>query len=548
MKLVFASVHCNHSPQAFPLAAATLAAQIFSQIKVQLIDLYLDDPPSPSVEFILENAPDILGFSVYLWNVERVKELAARIHDRAPEILLIAGGPEITADPDTFDPDNVFTALFSGEGEVTLKRFLVSLQNKKTDRGTISRKIFTQSVPLDVSTLSSPFLEGITNISRYNGILWELSRGCIFNCSFCFESRGIRKVRDFPFERIEKELNIFIEKGVSQIFVLDPTFNLDPERAKKLLRLFSKKAAHIHFTFEIRSEFLDREMAELFALLTCSVQIGLQSIHKNVLKKIHRYFNRDDFYHKILLLHEAGVVYGFDLIYGLPGDSYRGFCESLDYALSLRPNHLDIFPLAVLKGTELYDTAEEYGLSWKKEKPYTVCHTPHFSRTDMVKAEKLASACTFFYNKGEAVPWFSLFLEALDTSPSSLLTEFTEYLEKKGQAASPSETISLLERADILADFMNKQFAKKSLKKEGLISSDIIRWFAGVSSLNSTEEETSLFLDFTFNIEELVKNITMGIDTIEEITFFTTMAPCQGELYKTGGEVFTRIIETYNHL
>ncbi len=542
MRLSLVSIHCNRSPEAFPLAAAVLAAQLQHEIVPSLLDLYLDESLETSCRRILETAPEVLGFSVYLWNCDVVKEVAGEIHRRAPHIVLIAGGPEITAAGEVFDPEGIFTALFAGEGEKNLLSFLTAADEPPSGR------LFKQLSPLDVSALASPFLRGTVDVSRYDGILWELSRGCVFNCSFCFESRGIRQVRAFPLNQLKKELDHFVDHHVSQIFVLDPTFNLNPDRAKKLLRIFKERAPEIHFSFEVRSEFLDTEMADLFASLTCSVQLGLQSIHPHVLSAVNRQFNKDDFYEKVLLLHEAGAVYGFDLIYGLPEDTFTGFCESVDFALSLRPNHLDLFPLAVLKGTELYGSAEKYKLTYRTTNPYTVLHTPRFPDTDMEKAGNLAQACAVFYNRGEAVPWFALILEALGEAPSTFLMAFARYLVSEGIREDDSSRLSLMEVTELQTRFVYSRFAGQSMEREGLAASDIIQWFNGVSYLKSCEERSSLVMDFTCNIETIAEYIEIGIDSLEELTFFTEQSPCRGELYKAEGEVFTRIIESGSNM
>ena len=82
------------------------------------------------------------------------------------------------------------------------------------------------------------------------------------------------------------------------------------------------------------------------------------------LKYLHRSFDRERFDHVCRLLNQYGITYGIDLIYALPGDSHETFVASLDYALSQRPNQLDIFPLSVLPGTELYRITS-----------YNVCYT-----------------------------------------------------------------------------------------------------------------------------------------------------------------------------
>lgn len=554
MKLVLVSIHIDKTPQAFPLAGAMLAANINTTVDTSLIDLYLEDSLSFSVESILNGNPDIIGFSVYLWNVERVFALAENIKEIQPGISIIAGGPEVTADAFNFDHKGLFNNLFSGEGENILKDYLEIVLSRKT-----APKLFDQTTALDVTSLSSPFLKRTIDITGYDGILWELSRGCIFNCSFCFESRGIRKVRNFPLKRIEKELKLFADSGIKQIFVLDPTFNLDPERAKEILRMIIKTAPDIHFTFEIRSEFLDRETAELFASITCSIQLGLQSARPEVLKNVNRNLNRKDFYEKILLLHEEGVIYGFDLIYGLPGDTYAGFCESLDFALSLHPNHLDIFPLAVLKGTELYDTAEKFEIKYRNSDPYTVLSTPGFGDRDMQKAADLAKACDIFYNNGESVPWFTMILDSLQIKSSVFLEKFVEFLKEKNYSALKSDEFIFPVIIEIQTEFILQLFETYNMKKEGNAAADCINWFNSCSIVRHSDENRMertirinykdytyhnnfIIRNFRFNIEQFISHLEMNIQDLTEIAHFTENTPCTALIFPQEGDVFTVII------
>jgi coproporphyrinogen III oxidase-like Fe-S oxidoreductase len=157
--------------------------------------------------------------------------------------------------------------------------------------------------------------------------------------------------------------------------------------------LIQSKAPDIHFTFEVRTEFLDEEMAELFASVSCGLQIGLQSTNITALAEINRRFDSNAYSKKIKLLNEYGVIFGLDLIFGLPKDSFSDFCKSLDYAINLQPNNLDIFQLAVLPGTVLYDYMEKENIRFMKEPPYLVQETHSFSEKDLLKANNLKKAC-----------------------------------------------------------------------------------------------------------------------------------------------------------
>ena len=146
-----------------------------------------------------------------------------------------------------------------------------------------------------------------------------------------------------------------------------------------LKELIRQKAPNTFFHFECRAELLNPELVAAFSRISCSLQIGLQSARPEVLKLVARSINRKEFAGKIALLNNAGIIFGFDLIYGLPGDNLAGFKESIDYALSLYPNSLEIFRLSVLPGTTLFDQRQELGLVSPTEPPYLVESTPQFS-------------------------------------------------------------------------------------------------------------------------------------------------------------------------
>lgn len=50
------------------------------------------------VEAILAREPWLVGFSCYLWNVERTLWIAGRLKEARPELKIVVGGPEITVD------------------------------------------------------------------------------------------------------------------------------------------------------------------------------------------------------------------------------------------------------------------------------------------------------------------------------------------------------------------------------------------------------------------------------------------------------------------
>lgn len=409
--VIFTTLLIEKSPQALPLGAACCASAVKHNLltkdicKVQLFPFCKEDnefkkhsqTEDSAAQYIaaklLELSPKIVAFSVYVWN-RIILEKAASIL-RQKDILTIAGGPEITAHPEVFTS---FDSVITGEGEHKVPAVIYKLlKGGQTFSDSESQQGQSQDTNLD--DLQSPYLDGTLDPSLYEGALWELARGCPFKCSYCYESKGGKTVRLFPMERIEKELDLFAKKKIPQVFVLDPTYNANKKRALDLLNLIAKKTPDTFYYFEARAEFLDRQMAQAFTKIPCALQIGLQTADEQVARLVNRPFNRKIFQKNIGFLNEAGVVFGLDVIYGLPGDSLRGYKNSIDFAINLYPNNLELFCLSVLPGTDLYDRANELHLNYETEPPYHIINTDRFSKADIETASHIATACSFFITK-----------------------------------------------------------------------------------------------------------------------------------------------------
>lgn len=582
MKVFLVAIHPYPSPQAVPLANALLmgflAADegLSARVEVELCDFFADVDAAGCAAALLAANPDVVGFSTYLWNRESCQKIAAALRRQKPDLVLFAGGPEPTADPERMLIEGAFDFLVLGEGELTFVEVMGRLCAGKTVAGVAGVACRTEQTvvtsyrkPVEcLDMIPSPYLAGLLPTSRYPGVLWQLSRGCDFACSFCYDQKGVQGVRRFSLERLTGELDWFVRNRVTQVFVLDSTFNRDMKRAKEILRLIGKVAPHIHFHFEVRSEFIDPEMARQFAQINCSLQIGLQSADPRVLQGVRRIFNPDDFVAKAGQLNQAGAIFGFDLIYGLPGDSLQGFEKSLDFALALYPNHLDIFPLAVLPGTDLAGRADQLGLDSLSDPPYTLRSTPTFSAADMGAAARLALACDIFYSRGKAVAWFNSVLAPLHSTPAAFLEGFGRWLAERhagtvAEADFSDEQIWQMQR-DYLAQLATGRRFKKLLPA-ALDQVDYHYHFAAALMASQPELPTDRELERAdllaarfsrapgarlaiFNYE-IVDLLEAGEVDLREFTSCFALSGSWAVIYPRGGEVFTEsLIEPYFRL
>jgi len=504
--------------------------ELSSLIDVRLADFSLEESELEGLSVseagtvlsrrIASDAPRFVGFSVYVWNRLVFEDTARKLRELVPGIVVFAGGPEITASPSSFT--NSFDYLVCGEGEdgtLSLMRALIG--NAAVPEFVTSRTRFPSG---DCAALTSPWLDGTADsclaAKECHGALWELARGCPYSCAYCYESKGEKKVREIPLARLEKELEHFVKTGIERVFVLDPTYNANRDRAISLLRLIEKKAGEIHFNFEVRAEQLDREMIQAFAKIPCSLQIGLQSTNQEALKLVNRPCDISLFTKKIGLLNDAGVVFGLDLMYGLPGDTLSSFRSSLDFAVGLYPNNLEIFRLAVLPGTALADRAESLSLKYSAAPPYLVESTPKFPQADLERAGNLARACDVFYTQGRAVTWFLAALHPLKLKASQFLQDFARYLDDPVAqdrfvflTALKEGSIIELEQSDaesLQIDFLKIKYSEKDKGYLFPALCDTIRLNGALTRALAEGEETEL--DLTYHPDDLLSPDAMDLE------------------------------------
>ncbi len=552
-KLICSTLLIEKSPQALPLGAACIASAVKNapetkdKFSAELIDFCRESPEIEEVygkigpggekdsgdkacgiyiaEKLLEKKPDFVCLSIYVWNHVILETAAKEIKKQSPATILIGGGPEVTADPFVFEGFD-YTTAGAGEGATVQLLEKIADRNllvKNSDGSAVDFNIpgiyaaggkasgkapggnqtaplagekqpLVRTIPCNPEVLSSPYLDGTIDVSKYGGALWELARGCPFKCSYCYESKGEKKVTYFPMDRLEKEIELFARKNISQVFVLDPTYNASKERAVKMLKIIEKKAPGMFFYFEARAEFIDRELAKAFSRVPCALQIGLQSADENVLKNVHRTLDKKKFIKNIGFLNEEGVTFGFDLIFGLPGDTLKGFRNSIDFAISLYPNNLELFCLSVLPGTDLYDSAKGFGLEWEKTPPYHVLKTPEFPEKDLARAAVLARATNLFYTQGRAVPWFNSVIRPLKMKPSQFFTEFADFMVSEKQdlpsincdVTEKSRKITLLQKKFVTKLYRLKHLDRLIPAAEDLIT---INGALGLCTFDGTESE-----------------------------------------------------------
>jgi len=367
-----------------PLGAAYLkqAAGILPEVQVdilpQSIASYLGD--AALIDIILARKPDIVGFTVYCWNLERSLYFAKKIKE-SYAAQIIFGGPEITADNPLIDSRHVDFYVY-GEGEAV---FLKLLQDqtfwKKRNAAEPAGAIFRKS--------PSPYLQNVLEPEIENVMLLETQRGCPYRCGYCYYNKSNAGLSFADEDYLLQGVKWALDYDVKELYLLDPSLNVRPG-LKDLLKKISliNKGRRLEIISEIRAEAIDAEMADLFAAAGFSwFEIGLQSTNSRALEIMNRPTDIKRFAQGAKLVKERGIVPAIDLIVGLPGDDLQGFSRSVAFvAQNNLQDDIQVFPLSVLPGTDFRLNSNKLGLRFNKSPPYTLIESSEFSNEDMLLA------------------------------------------------------------------------------------------------------------------------------------------------------------------
>lgn len=212
-----------------------------------------------------------------------------------------------------------------------------------------------------------------------------------------------------------------------------------------------------NFHFEIAADLLDEEELELIGIMRpglIQLEIGVQSTNPRTIREIHRVMDLERL-KKVVARINAGhnVHQHLDLIAGLPWEDYSSFHRSFNEVYAMEPEQLQLGFLKVLKGSFMYEQAENYGLVYRDKPPYEVLSTKWLSYDDVLKLKGIENMVEVYYNSGQFTRTLK-YLEDWWKDAFVLYEQLADYYEQRGLTGLNH---SRLARYEILHDFVEER-------------------------------------------------------------------------------------------
>lgn len=442
-------------------------------------------------DIIFEN-PNVILFSVYIWNIEFTLKVIQEIKKILPKVFIGVGGPEVSYRAEEILQENKFIdCVISGEGEISTCELLNNL-NKNFDLeknefnsfdfnidGIYFRnKNFTPRNPiqnLDELFFAYPQLKNSINDKTENSIqeenldvnnrifYYESSRGCPFRCSYCLSSID-KSVRNRSLEKVFEDLKIFLDAKVKLIKFVDRTFNLNEDRTIAIWNFIKENHNGITmFHFEIAAQQLSEKMLQTiknFPKGIMQFEIGIQSTNEKTLDAIGRPANLPKLVEKIKQIPKT-IHSHLDLIAGLPHESICEFKNSFDFVIKLKPDMLQLGFLKILSGTQMETFAKENDYQFSATPPYEVLSTPYISYFDLQFLKDVEEVLDIFYNSNNFEFTFNYIFslqEKFDFSIFEILSSIVNYFREINIFETPQKTNVFFK---LFLDFINSNHFEK---------------------------------------------------------------------------------------
>ncbi len=329
-----------------------------------------------------QGEPELVCFSLYLWNLERSLHVARTIALLSPRTRLVAGGPEVVAGTKLFE-SSPFHSLIEGEGELA---FCELLEDQKRGRPLARR--YSAKKKVDLMELPNPYLAGSLKFEADRPVHLETVRGCPAKCGYCYYGKNYGEVRSFPRDDAYRVIEQAGKAGVRELYLMDPSFQATEGLADRLLSFAKANTTGMQVHAELRLESVTEETGRLYAAAgIASVEVGLQSINPKALEAIHRGWDRKAFEHGADIMLKSHIVVKTGLILGLPFDGYEEIISTFDFlGMQGLGQEAEVYPLSVLPGTEIREREKEWGITRMEGPPYWVTSTDWISEDDIVEA------------------------------------------------------------------------------------------------------------------------------------------------------------------
>lgn len=332
------------------------------------------------IERLKQESPDLVGIPLFSSTLAEADSLIRRIKQEIPSCCILMGGPHPTVRGEEVLKD--FPScdfVLRGESEKSIVELVNTLEEGRSVQNvhglsyrekTAIRHNADAGYEKELDRIAMP-ARHLLKTAYAKQTYWRIghrgttdvmitSRGCPYNCNFCF--RISKKYRTRSPENILEELSAIRSMGTRSVHVMDDLFVWNKPRFLRIVQMIKDRNLDMEMKVRARVNFIDEEM--LSAMKEAGVRgvvFGVESGSQKMLDMMNKRTTVEMNESAIRLTKKAGLQCYVDLFLGYPGETPETIKETERLLLRAKPTAVNIAVMYPLPGTVVYEEAKRNG-------------------------------------------------------------------------------------------------------------------------------------------------------------------------------------------
>ncbi len=336
-----------------------------------IVEFTIHQRPIDIAEQLLNQQAKVIGFGVYIWNVEEITKTISIIKRVSPEVIIVVGGPEVSYEQQQQEVCQLSDYVIAGGADMSFRELCQQLLNGKrpVDK-------FVPQLPVNLTELKFPYYLYTDEDVAHRIIYVEASRGCPFKCEFCLSALD-KTAWPFDLDEFLGKIETLYNRGVRHFKFVDRTFNLKIDSSIRILEFFlARMDDELFLHFELIPDHLPERLKEVivrFPPHSLQFEIGVQTFNPDTQGLISRKQDESKTEQNLRWIREhTNAHIHADLIIGLPGENVNSFASGFNRLVKLDPHEIQVGILKRLRGSPLIRHVDNFQLRFNDSPPYNI--------------------------------------------------------------------------------------------------------------------------------------------------------------------------------
>ena len=191
--------------------------------------------------------------------------------------------------------------------------------------------------------------------------LFEMSRGCASECTFCLLDTYGNGVRKQSVDRLTREIEVAVTQfGVRTAYFIDLEFTVLRKQVMELCDWLIERKLPLTWCCQTRFDLVDAEVLEKMKRAGCTlIHFGVEAGSDRMLSKVNKGITMDAIRRGMALTKESGIRSACFFMIGFPESTQEDMVDIEEFAKELAPDYPLFHIAAPYPGTELHEQVKK---------------------------------------------------------------------------------------------------------------------------------------------------------------------------------------------